>query len=133
MQFSVKVSQQNIISTLLIFYVIRSILVFVTTITLNKKIKTYYEEIIMNIKTTVAAVTVLSALSFGAFAAESVNADQAQNLQSVGTISVSGVAGSPMDIRQQLNAKADAQGASAYRVIEANNNGNYHATAELYK
>ncbi|CAX61590.1 MULTISPECIES: peroxide/acid stress response protein YhcN [Erwinia] len=87
----------------------------------------------MNIKTTVAAVTVLSALSFGAFAAESVNADQAQNLQSVGTISVSGVAGSPMDIRQQLNAKADAQGASAYRVIEAYNNGNYHATAELYK
>lgn len=87
----------------------------------------------MNIKTTVAAVTVLSSLSFGAFAAESVNADQAQNLQSVGTISVSGVAGSPMDIRQQLNAKADAQGASAYRVIEAYNNGNYHATAELYK
>ena len=87
----------------------------------------------MNIKTTVAAVTLLSALSFGAFAAESVNADQAQNLQSVGTISVSGVAGSPMDIRQQLNAKADAQGASAYRVIEAYNNGNYHATAELYK
>lgn len=87
----------------------------------------------MNIKTTLAAVTVLSALSFGAFAAESVNADQAQNLQSVGTISVSGVAGSPMDIRQQLNAKADAQGASAYRVIEAYNNGNYHATAELYK
>lgn len=87
----------------------------------------------MNIKTTVAAVTVLSALSFGAFAAESVKADQAQNLQSVGTISVSGVAGSPMDIRQQLNAKADAQGASAYRVIEAYNNGNYHATAELYK
>lgn len=87
----------------------------------------------MNIKTTFAAVTILSALSFGAFAAESVNADQAQNLQSVGTISVSGVAGSPMDIRQQLNAKADAQGASAYRVIEAYNNGNYHATAELYK
>lgn len=87
----------------------------------------------MNIKTTVATVTVLSALSFGAFAAESVNADQAQNLQSVGTISVSGVAGSPMDINQQLNAKADAQGASAYRVVEAYNNGNYHATAELYK
>ncbi|MGB9095666.1 peroxide/acid stress response protein YhcN [Erwinia sp.] len=87
----------------------------------------------MNIKTTVAAVTVLSALSFGAFAAESVNADQAQNLQSVGTISVSGVAGSPMDINQKLNDKADAQGASAYRVVEAYNNGNYHATAELYK
>lgn len=87
----------------------------------------------MNIKTTLAAVSLLSTLSFGAFAAESVNADQAQNLQSVGTISVSGVAGSPMDIKQKLSDKADAQGASAYRVIEAYNNDTYHATAELYK
>lgn len=87
----------------------------------------------MNIKTTVATLSLLSALSFGAFAAESVNADQAQNLQSVGTISVSGVSGSPMSIRQELNQKADAQGASAYRVVEARIDGNYHATAELYK
>ncbi|MEM6052693.1 peroxide/acid stress response protein YhcN [Erwinia sp. P7711] len=87
----------------------------------------------MNIKTTIATLSLLSTLSFGAFAAESVNADQAQNLQSVGTISVSGVAGAPMDIKQKLSDKADAQGASAYHVIEAYNNGNYHATAELYK
>lgn len=87
----------------------------------------------MNIKTGIATLSLLSVLSFGAFAAESVNADQAQNLQSVGTISVSGVAGSPMDIKQKLNDKADAQGASAYRVVEAYINGNYHATAELYK
>lgn len=87
----------------------------------------------MNIKTSIATLSVLSALSFGAFAAESVNADQAQNLQPAGTISVSGVAGSPMDINQKLNDKADAQGASAYRVVEAYINGNYHATAELYK
>lgn len=87
----------------------------------------------MNIKTTVAALSILSTLSFNAFAAESVNADQAQNLQSVGTVSVSGVGGSPMDIRHALNQKADAQGATAYRVVEAYNNGNYHATAELYK
>ena len=87
----------------------------------------------MNVKTTVATFGLLSALSFGVFAAESVNADQAKNLQSVGVISVSGVGGSPMDIRQALNTKADAQGASAYRVVEAYNNGNWHATAELYK
>ncbi|KGT94464.1 membrane protein [Erwinia typographi] len=87
----------------------------------------------MNIKNSIAALSVLSALSFGAFAAESVNADQAQNLQSVGTITVSGTAGSPMEINQQLNQKADAKGAKAYRVIEAYNEGNYHATAELYK
>ncbi len=87
----------------------------------------------MNIKNSIATLSVLSALSFGAFAAESVNADQAQNLQSVGTITVSGIAGSPMEINQQLNQKADAKGARAYRVIEAYNEGNYHATAELYK
>ncbi|UQY44572.1 peroxide/acid stress response protein YhcN [Mixta hanseatica] len=87
----------------------------------------------MNIKTTIAAVGLLSTLSFGAFAAESINAEQAQNLQSVGTVSVSGVAGTPMDIHQALQAKAERQGASAYRIIEARNNDNYHVTAELYK
>lgn len=87
----------------------------------------------MNVKTTIATLSILSALSFGAFAAESVTAEQAQNLQSVGTISVSGVAAAPMDIHQALEQKAEQQGASAYRVIEARNDGNFHATAELYK
>jgi len=87
----------------------------------------------MNVKTTIATFGILSALSFGAFAAESINAEQAKNLQPAGTISVSGIAGSPTDIHQALVQKADQQGASAYRVIEAYNNGNYHATAELYK
>jgi spore coat protein U-like protein len=87
----------------------------------------------MNVKTTIATLSVLSALSFGAFAAESINAEQAANLQPVGTISVSGIGGSPMDIHQQLNAKAEAQGAKAYRVVEAYNDNSYHATAELYK
>lgn len=87
----------------------------------------------MNVKTTIAALSVLSALSFGAFAAESINAEQAANLQPAGTISVSGIGGSPMEIHQQLNAKAEQQGAKAYRVIEAYNDNSYHATAELYK
>ena len=87
----------------------------------------------MNIKTTIATASLLSMLSFGAFAAESINAEQAQNLQPIGTVSVSGVAGSPMDIRQALQEKADRQGASAYRIIEARANDNYHVTAELYK
>ena len=87
----------------------------------------------MNVKTTIATLSVLSALSFGAFAADSINAEQAANLQPVGTISVSGIGGSPRDIHQQLNAKAEAQGAKAYRVVEAYNDNSYHATAELYK
>ncbi|MBK4785315.1 MAG: peroxide/acid stress response protein YhcN [Pantoea sp. Pent] len=87
----------------------------------------------MNVKNAIATLSVLSALSFGAFAADSINAEQAANLQPVGTISVSGIGGSPMDIHQQLNAKAEAQGAKAYRVVEAYNDNSYHATAELYK
>ncbi len=87
----------------------------------------------MNFKTTLALTTVLSALTFGAFSAELLNNDQAQNLQSIGTVSVSGITGSPMDVRQALEAKASEKGASAYRVIENSQRGNWHATAELYK
>ncbi|WP_437890489.1 peroxide/acid stress response protein YhcN [Phytobacter sp. V91] len=87
----------------------------------------------MNIKSTVAALSVLSVLSFGAFAADSIGADQAQNRESLGTISVGGINNSPMDMRAELNKKAEEQGASAYRVIEARTGDNWHATAELYK
>ncbi|MEN5018294.1 peroxide/acid stress response protein YhcN [Erwinia sp. Eh17-17] len=84
---------------------------------------------------TIAALGLASVLSFGASAASLVTSQQvaSQNLQSVGTISVNGVAGAPMDIRHKLSEKADQQGATSYRVIEARNDGNYHATAELYK
>lgn len=87
----------------------------------------------MKIKATIATMSVISMLSFGAFAAQSVDADQAAKMQSAGTITVSGVAGAPSDIRQALSEKADAKGATAYRVIEARNEGNFHATAEIYK
>lgn len=84
---------------------------------------------------TIAALGLASVLSFGASAASLVTNDQVnnQNLQSVGTVSVSGINGTTMDIRHQLSEKSDQQGASAYRVIEARNDGNYHVTAELYK
>ena len=52
--------------------------------------------------------TPASLLSFGASAAvQQVNAEQAQNLQSMGTISVSQVGSAPMDMRQELAAKAE--------------------------
>lgn len=87
----------------------------------------------MKIKTTIAALSLLSMIGFGASAAELVNSQQAENLQSSGTITLSGVAGVPSDIRQQLSQKADMQGASAYRVVEARNQDNWHVTAEIYK
>ncbi|MCW1876900.1 peroxide/acid stress response protein YhcN [Erwinia sp. INIA-01] len=87
----------------------------------------------MKIKTTIAALSLLSMIGFGASAAELVNSQQAENLQSAGTITLSGVAGVPSDIHQQLSQKADMQGASAYRVVEDRNQDNWHVTAEIYK
>lgn len=87
----------------------------------------------MNVKTTAATLSMLSVLSFSTFAAELIGNDQAQNLQPMGVVSASGITGSTMDIRDALSAKADEKGASAYRVIENYQNGNWHATAEIYK
>ncbi|MBK0080485.1 MULTISPECIES: peroxide/acid stress response protein YhcN [Kosakonia] len=81
----------------------------------------------------IASLGLASLLSFGASAATLVNSDQASNLQSVGTVSVSQIAGVPMDIRQELSAKADQAGASSYRIIEARTGSHTHVTAELYK
>ncbi|CAI1808471.1 Protein of uncharacterised function (DUF1471) [Serratia quinivorans] len=87
----------------------------------------------MSMKSTLVGLSLLSVVSFGASAATLITNDQASNLQSVGTITASGITGAPSDIRQALSDKADKQGAKAYRVIEAYENGNWHATAEIYK
>ncbi|MDR9889706.1 peroxide/acid stress response protein YhcN [Pseudenterobacter timonensis] len=87
----------------------------------------------MKIKTTVAALSILSVFSFGAFAADAINADQAQSRESLGTVSVGAVSTSPMDMDQMLNKKAEEHGASSYRIIEARSGDQWHATAELYK
>ncbi len=87
----------------------------------------------MKIITTLAAVSLFTAVSFGASAAQLVTNDQVQNLQPMGVINVSGVNGVSMDIRQKLSDKADSMGAKSYRVIEAHNDGAYHATAEIYQ
>lgn len=87
----------------------------------------------MKIKTTVAALSILSVISFGAFAADSINSEQAQNRQAIGTVSVGAVGSSPMDMHEMLNKKAEEQGASSYRIIEARTGAHWHATAELYK
>ncbi|WES68966.1 peroxide/acid stress response protein YhcN [Superficieibacter sp. HKU1] len=82
----------------------------------------------------IASLGLASVLSFGASAAaHQVNAEQAQNLQSMGSISASAVAGSPMDMRHELAVKAEKEGASSYRITEMRTGDHWHATAELYK
>lgn len=88
----------------------------------------------MKTQFTLAAVTLASVMAFGANAAvQQVTAQDAQNLQPMGTISVAQHGSSPMDMRDALAQKADQKGASAYRIIEARSGDTWHATAELYK
>ena len=75
----------------------------------------------------------LSVVSFGAFAADIINSEQAQGREAIGTVSVGAVASSPMDMHEMLNKKAQEEGASSYRIIEARTGDHWHATAELYK
>ncbi|MBE5253262.1 YdgH/BhsA/McbA-like domain containing protein [Mixta mediterraneensis] len=90
----------------------------------------------MKTKLIFAVLSLASVVSFGASAASLVTNTQAQkmNLQPMNqTISVSGREGDQTNIREVLSQKADAQGASHYRVIENNQDDTYHVTAELYK
>lgn len=96
----------------------------------NKKIRRGEHH---EIKTTVAAISILSVVSFGAFAADIINSEQAQGREAIGTVSVGAVASSPMDMHEMLNKKAQEEGASSYRIIEARTGDHWHATAELYK
>ena len=79
-------------------------------------------------KSAVSSHPLASVLSFGANAAvNQVNAEQAQNLRHGHRFRFSGSA--PMDMRQELAAKAEKEGASSYRIIEARTGDNWHATA----
>ncbi|MBE8398431.1 DUF1471 domain-containing protein, partial [Leptospira borgpetersenii serovar Hardjo-bovis] len=73
----------------------------------------------MKIKTTVATLSILSVLSFGAFAAEPISAEQAQNREANGSDSVSAIGTSPMDLNAILSKKTDEKGATAYHITEA--------------
>ncbi|ACY83230.1 DUF1471 domain-containing protein [Edwardsiella piscicida] len=91
----------------------------------------------MKIKATIATLATLCALSFGAAAAQppaqEITTAQACDMQPMGVITVSGLDGSIADIDQQLATKAQSQGASAFRIIEERIDGNYHATALIYR
>lgn len=83
------------------------------------------------IKYAVAAVA-LSALSFGAFAAEPVSSTQAQGMNKIGVVSAEGA--TTLDgLEAKLAEKAAAAGASGYTITSANGNNKLSGTAVIYK
>lgn len=82
------------------------------------------------IKYAVAALA-LSTLSFGAFAAQSINPAEAQNLNKIGVVSVQGA--TTLDgLEAQLAQKAQQAGAKAYSITSANTNGRMSGSAVIY-
>lgn len=81
----------------------------------------------------ITAAAALSILSFGAFAAEEINSDQLQTGQyhEMGRISASG--DDVASLQQNVNMKADADGATAYDITNVTGGGGLHGVATLYK
>jgi len=83
------------------------------------------------IKYAVAAVA-LTTLSFGAFAAESLTAAQANSMNKIGVVSAEG--STTLDgLEARLAAKAEAAGATGYTITSANTNNKLSGTAVIYK
>lgn len=79
-----------------------------------------------------AAATVLTLTSFASFAAEPISQQQTQNLTEIGVISAGG-ATTLSSLEAKLAAKAEAHGASSYRIVAAGGNNLLNGNAVIYK
>lgn len=83
------------------------------------------------IKYAVAALA-LTTLSFGAFAAQPVTAEQAQSMHKMGVVTAQGA--STLDgLEAQLAEKAAAAGAKGYSITSANAYNKMSGTAVIYQ
>lgn len=79
-----------------------------------------------------AAAAAIAMTSFATFAAEPVDLQQATSLTASGVVSA-GHATTLSSLESKLAAKAEAQGASSYRIISAGGNNMLSGTAVIYK
>jgi hypothetical protein len=79
-----------------------------------------------------AAAAAIAMTSFATFAAEPVDLQQATILTASGVVSA-GHATTLSSLESKLAAKAEAQGASSYRIISAGGNNMLSGTAVIYK
>ncbi|SUW63722.1 Multiple stress resistance protein BhsA precursor [Buttiauxella agrestis] len=84
-----------------------------------------------NIIRTSLSALILATAGF-ANAAEEVNTTQAKELMKIGAVS-SGSAYTMNDVDDQIRMKADAAGASSYRITSVGGNNLLHGTATLYR
>lgn len=80
---------------------------------------------------TVAAL-IISTLSFSVFAAQEVTHNTMQHGEKIGVVSASG-ATTLSELENKLSAKAEAAGASTYKVTSASGYNLMHGTADIYR
>lgn len=78
-------------------------------------------------------LAVVSVLPLTSVAATSISEEQAQTRQSVGVVSVNKVGETLSGLTEMMSDKAEAKGASSFRVLSANTGDSSHMSAELYK
>ncbi|ATM87855.1 DUF1471 domain-containing protein [Yersinia massiliensis] len=87
----------------------------------------------MNLLKNLTIALVVSGISFGAMAAEEITKDEAAKYEKIGTISSSGEATSPMDVKQELSKLADEKGGKYYVITSEREKKKFDATADVYK
>ena len=114
------------------FYISQKNVILITSTEHRHPNRTTCERLTMKTIKYAAAAIALSALSFGAFAAQSVTPAQAESMNKIGVVSAEGA--TTLDgLEAKLAAKADAAGATGYSITSANTNNKVSGTAVIYK
>lgn len=87
----------------------------------------------MNVLKNLAVALVVTGVSFGAMAAKEITKEEAKNYEKIGTITTSGQATSPMDVKQELSKLADEKGGKYYVIIAEREKKKFDVDAEVYK
>lgn len=87
----------------------------------------------MTLLKNLAVALVVTGVSFGAMAAKEITKEEAKNYEKIGTVSTSGEATSPMDVKHELSKLADEKGGKYYLIIAEREKGKFAADAEVYK
>ncbi|MGE4801009.1 YdgH/BhsA/McbA-like domain containing protein [Yersinia hibernica] len=87
----------------------------------------------MSLLKNLAVALVVTGVSFGAMAAKEITKEEAKNYEKIGTISTSGEATSPMDVKQELSKLADEKGGKYYVIIAEREKTKFDADADVYK
>ncbi|MBW7981666.1 YdgH/BhsA/McbA-like domain containing protein [Enterobacillus tribolii] len=81
----------------------------------------------------ITTAVLVSAVSFGAIAAEEITKEEAAKYTKIGTVTTTAEATSPMDAKEELSKLADEKGGKYYVIIAGREHGRVSAVADVYK